>query len=184
MSNPENNDALNESAPVAPEVRNASRRRVLRGAAAATPVVLTLVSRPVLGWQCKNASAAASAGSTLPDVATYCTGRTPEFWSQPQNFVKWPAPYVPGAPAAASAAAVTAAKSTQSTQEATPFHCATTGFNGAQFRGKTMLEVMQTRGIGTNQLEVGAYLGAALLNARLGLTPVLSEFEARRIWNE
>ena len=62
------------------------------------------------------------------------------------------------------------------------YHCPTTGLNGTTYTGKTMLDVLKLAdGIGIQSL--GRYIGAALLNARSGKTPVLSEMTVRNMWN-
>jgi hypothetical protein len=66
--------------------------------------------------------------------------------------------------------------------KATPFHSSITLFNGTQFGTKTMLQVMNLAGGGYERL--GCYISAALLNAKAGLTPVLSEADVQNIWNE
>jgi hypothetical protein len=55
-------------------------------------------------------------------------------------------------------------------------------FNGTQYVGKTMLAVLQLMGGGVDAL--ARHITAALLNAKAGLTPVLTESDVRGIWNE
>ena len=167
-----------------PGVNGTARRRLLTGGLAAAPVALTLVSRPVLGFTCANASALASAGSQRNAQATFCSGRTPEFWVKQQ--ANWPAPFVGSASdGPKSNSATTGINASQkSNREATPFHCPITGFNGTQFSGKSMLKVLENRsGVGAHG-ELAAYLAAAMLNACAGLTPVLDGNGVRRIWNQ
>lgn len=76
----------------------------------------------------------------------------------------------------------TTATSGTSSQESTPFHCPTTGLGGRVFANHSMLEVIDlTRG-GLDSL--GRYVVAALLNARSGRTPMLSETTVRAMWND
>jgi hypothetical protein len=66
---------------------------------------------------------------------------------------------------------------------ATPYHCSTTGLGGRVFAGKSMVEVidlMQSGGLNS----LGRYIVAALLNARSGRTPMLSETNVRAMWND
>ena len=68
------------------------------------------------------------------------------------------------------------------TNTATMYHCPTTGLGGHVFSQKTMLEVIDvtTGGLGS----LGRYTVAALLNARSGRTPMLSETTVRVMWND
>ena len=68
------------------------------------------------------------------------------------------------------------------TNTATMYHCPTTGLGGHVFSQKTMLEVIDvtTGGLGS----LGRYTVAALLNARSGRTPMLSETTVRAMWND
>jgi len=69
------------------------RRRLIRQSALATPVVLTVVSRPSLaGTQC-TLSGMASGNLSGPQVT--CVGCTPGYWKQEQHFSNWMTPYVP-----------------------------------------------------------------------------------------
>ena len=63
----------------------------------------------------------------------------------------------------------------------TRYHCATTGFGGNVFGTRTMLEVLDIAQGGLS--EIGPYMVAALLNARSGRTPVLTEAGVRAMWN-
>ena len=60
----------------------------------------------------------------------------------------------------------------------TPYHCATTGLSGRTYTDHTMLDVLD---IGDG---IGNYFVAALLNARSGRTPVLTEEGVRKMWND
>ena len=69
-------------------------------------------------------------------------------------------------------------------QEPTLFHCPTTGFGGRVFGGRSMMNVLNMTGAGTNLFTLGRYMVAALLNARSGRTPVLDENGVRNMWND
>jgi hypothetical protein len=144
-----------------------TRRRLLKAGLAAAPVVAaTLASRPVLGAPKGTASAGPSAGASVAPAKHASSGRSPEQWGETQT---WPAPYC----AADSSGAATV----------TLYHGSDTGLAGAAFAGSTMLAVMQLPdddGVQT----LGRYIGAALLNAREGLTPALGESAVRRMWNQ
>jgi len=86
-------DAENPSSPKsdAPGVTN-SRRRILRVGAGSAPIILTLLSRPVLGVNCSTASAV---GSTLhsshsPQISS-CSGLSVSTWTAAST--QWPNPY-------------------------------------------------------------------------------------------
>jgi hypothetical protein len=69
------------------------RRRLLHGGLAAGPVLMTLVSRPVLGQvQCQTASAFVSGNASVAGVAVLCEGQSPDYWANNPN---WPPPYTP-----------------------------------------------------------------------------------------
>src|SRR6266446_8785038 len=71
----------------------ASRRRLLQGGLAAAPVLMTLVSRPVLARQCTSPSGFVSGNASTPGRGVDCTGHTPEYWANPIHFSGWPSPY-------------------------------------------------------------------------------------------
>jgi len=73
-----------------------SRRRMLHGGLAAGPVLMTLVSRPVLGAvQCVTPSAFCSGNASVLGADQLCEGRTPDYWLDNPN---WPAPYTQDTP--------------------------------------------------------------------------------------
>src|SRR5579864_3569388 len=67
------------------------RRRVLRRALAAGPVVMTLASKPVLGQVLCTTASATSAGSQAAKVAATCSGLSPSAWKA--LAMQWPLPY-------------------------------------------------------------------------------------------
>jgi len=140
-----------------------SRRRILRVGVSSAPVLMTLLSRPVLGVECMTGSAVGSTmGSSHSPQISSCTGLPVSTWTAPST--AWPSPY------------------TKNGANATPYHCTTTGFNGTIFSGKVMLDVMKLADDGGKN-SVGRYCAAALLNARTNRTPVLSETTVRNMWN-
>ena len=154
----------------------AGRRRLLQGGLAAGPVILTLFSRPALGWgtpgTCTTPSGFLSGNLSQHGNPTSCSGRTPGYCKQLQHFAAWPAPYFPTTVSGSGG------------HQATKFHSATTGFNGTQFGTQTMLQVLETGGNAGGYTALGRHITAALLNAAAGLTPVLSVTDVRNIWNE
>jgi hypothetical protein len=73
----------------------ASRRRLLQGALAGAPVLMTLVSRPVLAATCTTPSGFVSANASHPGAAS-CSGNGPTTWYTNRNVNNfWPSPYKP-----------------------------------------------------------------------------------------
>jgi hypothetical protein len=127
---------------------------------AAAPVLMTLASRTALGEsRCATPSAFTSINSSRASrrIST-CAGRWPEFWQR--NPDEWPAGFSPS----------------------TRYHSPTTGLGGTFFANRTLMEVLQSSGGG--QVALARHIIAGLMNARAGLTPLLSEFAVRNMWNE
>src|SRR2546429_8495148 len=67
-------------APTSSTERVVDRRRFLHGGLATGPVLMTLVSRPVLGAvQCVTPSAFVSANASVAGVGVVCEGHTPDY---------------------------------------------------------------------------------------------------------
>lgn len=138
-------------------------------------------------------------------TAQVCSGLTPEQWKAIPN--QWPSPYVgvTGADATVVKSDIVEVKAGQrrpssgSTDGSTTFqdptvnlpsqgptlyHCPTTGFGGRVFGHRTLMNVIDMTGGGTNLYTLGRYMVAALLNARSGRTPVLDESGVRNMWND
>lgn len=83
-------------APASSRERVAGRRRFLQGGVATAPVLMTLVSRPVLGAvQCVTPSAFVSANASVAGVGVVCEGHTPDYWADASS---WPPPFRPDTP--------------------------------------------------------------------------------------
>jgi hypothetical protein len=196
-----------------PVPQSGSRRKLLRGGLAAAPVLMTVASRPVLGQVACTASAITSINmqSSLNHNCSITSGFSPEKWKT--LAAQWPSPYS-GTSAATSTSGVTQKSTTtnkallqqqlaaaagyttgttttssgstttsSSSVTATPYHCSTTGLGGHVFANKSMIEVidlMQSGGLNS----LGRYIVAALLNARSGRTPMLTETNVRAMWND
>ncbi len=144
------------------------RRRLLQSGLAAAPVLLTLVSRPVLGLQCMTMSGMMSGNTSSPGKhLIVCVGNTPVFWQQQEHFSVWPSPYIP--------------KTVEGVgdRKATKFHPC---FAGSQFTGKTLLDVLDPST--TDRAGLAQHIVAALLNAQAGKTPVLTVANVKTIWSE
>lgn len=156
-----------------------ARRRLVQGGAGAAPLLMTLVSRPVLGQVCQTASASASfPTSHAHGQQPVCSGASPTFWSQ--NLDKWPAGYYPtstGDTGTAGTLTLTAATGSTITQQATLF---SPPFSPSPYAPETtLLAVLQNPGD-----PVAQHLAAALLNVASGLVPVLSQAMLQTIWLE
>ena len=142
----------------------ASRRRLLRGALATAPVLMTLVSRPVLAQRiCTTPSGFVSINASHPGAAQ-CSGNGPQYWATHTGPGQWPTGYKPDEP------------------HATRFNDAFGNVN--YFTGNpTLLSVLGFTGSDKN--DVARYCSAALLNAAQGLTSqVLSPSAVIGIWKE
>ena len=142
---------------------------------------MTVSSRPVLGQTvCAAASATVSVGpqSGARAAAALCSGLTPQQWKSAATH--WPTPYC-GAPMGSTSYSAT---TTTAYPVATRYHCPTTGLGGSLFGDRTMLEVIDMGEGGLNTRGLGRYIVAALLNARAGRTPVLTETNVRNMWND
>jgi hypothetical protein len=154
--------------------RSDRRRKLLLGSVGGSSVLMSILSRPVLGQTtCVAAyvatSVAANASRTTK-FATVCNGMTPAQWKM--YATEWPSPYCG-----------TALYGSLAPQQATLFHCPTTGLNGRVFGVRTMLEVIDINEGGVGITALVRYIVAALLNARAGRTPVLGESQVRAMWN-
>ncbi|OIR07163.1 hypothetical protein GALL_107520 [mine drainage metagenome] len=154
------------------------RRRLLKAGAAAAPAVITLFSRPALGWtstnQCKTPSGFLSGNLSQHGKDQYCSGVTPGYWKQDQHFCDWPAPYYP----------TTVTGIGIGGHHATKFHPLFAGsFFVVNGHSETLLEVLQnSAGGGTYAL--GCHIAATLLNSAKGWTSVLSVTQVINIWAE
>jgi len=167
MSDPTQFPSGPEAQPDDQHAHRADRRRLLQGGLAASPVLLTLVSRPVLG-QCVSDSGMMSSGTSHPQKhIVVCNGNTPAFWRQEQHFTSWPSPYIPKTVPGIG------------DRQATKFHPC---FAGSQFAGKSLLEVLDPSTI--DRAGLARYIVAALLNAQAGKTPVLTVGKVKTIWSE
>ncbi len=136
------------------------RRNLLRGAIGAAPVMLTLVSRPVIGASCTSASAFGSINASRPGPVPSCSGRSPGYW---KNNASWPAGYI--------------AAGSKATQFDDIFGTA------GGYPGKSLLDVLGQGGGGKTAL-ARQIVGALLNAAAQGLIPptVFSVGTVKTIW--
>lgn len=139
----------------------AGRRRLLQGGLAAAPVLMTLVSRPVLGLtvgQCQTPSAFCSANASTGGRGVVCVGYTHGYWKNQTS--GWPSPYLPS----------------------TPFD-SVFAHNWTCYPNKSLMDVLKLTG-GAPYNDLARDIVAALLNAAAGHTPVLSANAVKEIWSE
>ncbi|MFT4173716.1 MAG: hypothetical protein QM639_14225 [Rhodocyclaceae bacterium] len=146
----------------APAVQEA-RRRLLRGGLIGAPVVLTLVSRPVLAQEtCASPSRAMSGNLSRPVTGLPpCAGRTISYYTPPERCPIKTKDY--------------------------PFSrlFSQGSYSGCNFGTKTVYQVLNLRSPTVDQ-RLGQCFTAALFNIRAGLVSpkVLTETTLRNIWNE
>ena len=164
----------NSEPPAAGERPVIGRRRLLQGGLGAAPVLMTLVSRPVLGQGiCQTPSGFVSANASNVGTTATCSGHTPAYWANPSNFGQWPAGFVP----------VHVPSGPQETKFGPPNGMFNNAPNSAPFNGQpSLLDALSFSGTSTN--DVARYVSAALLNAAKGLTPVLTVQQVKGIWAE
>jgi hypothetical protein len=159
------NEAPNDSA-VKP--LNPTRRRWLQAGLSASPVLMTVISRPVLAAQCVAPSAFVSLGASGPGTVAQCTGNGPTYWSDSRHYADWPSGYVP--------------QDVAPDATATQWCQAVTCVAGDPFQSSSLLQVLMQTGN-----EVARYVGAAVLNnaapQRVPET-VLGMQTIRHIWSE
>jgi hypothetical protein len=172
-----------------------SRRRFGKSGLAASGVILTLASRPVLGcWDCLSPSGFQSGNVSYHGQPPQCEGRTPGYWQAPGK--QWPSPYTAGT--------CTNKKQPSSNdpvdwKNGTPFsgtfNCGTNGamyqscclpVKNAPCKQTSPLSLMQVLLLGgkDDRYQLGAHIVAALLNARMGWTDVLTVQAVKDMFNE
>ncbi|MDP2785870.1 MAG: hypothetical protein Q8O38_14960, partial [Sulfurimicrobium sp.] len=166
-----------------------SRRRFTKSGLAISGVILTLASRPVLGdFVCKSPSGFLSGNVSAHGTPLLCSGLTPGYWgnwggSGPQPNM-WPSPYLPGewkkCDRQTGASCTHVSEWSGGTLFSSVFNC---NGNGTIYSSYTMMQVIWLGGGGdTDQL--GAHIVSALLNAKSGFTPVLTEAQVVNMFNE
>ena len=152
-----------------PAALSVDRRRLLRGGIASTPVLLSVVSRPVSAGACVTASAFTSLNLSRDNRIYSCTGRLPTYWSSDVNFYNWPSPFVPTSTAIAPTA-TSPGYTPPAGAVATPFNNDQAFYQALSYGGMSLLQVLST-GAETGKDGVARYAVAALLNAVKVYTP-------------
>ena len=171
-----------------------SRRRFGKSGLAASGVILTLASRPVLGcWDCLSPSGFQSGNASPHGQPPQCEGRTPGYW---QGKKDWPSPYAKGT--------CTNKKHPSSnnpvdwkdgTSFSGTFNCSGYGtayqscclpIKNAPCKPTDPLSLMQVLLLSgkDDHYQLGAHIVAALLNAKMGWTPVLTVPAVKNMFNE
>ena len=181
MAEPDTAQEAKEVRSSEPSSTDAGRRRLLRGGLGAAPLLLTLASRPVLGgqWQvvggggngqCFTPSGFVSMPTSQHGSPTYCSGRTPGYWKQPQHFSSWVPPYYP--------TTVSGPGGHEATKYTDVFYAVASPYPAAT----TFLEVLGK--LGGPPDDVARHIVAAVLNVAAGWTPVLTVPVLQGIWSE
>ena len=162
-----------------------SRRRFTRSGLAISGVILTLASRPVLGeFVCKSPSGFLSGNVSVHGAPQTCSGLTPGYWgnwggSGPQPN-KWPLPYYSPGVCSTGTSCSQASDWSGGNLFSSVFNC---NGNGSKYNNYTMMQVIWLGG-GGDPDQLGAHIVSALLNARSGFTPVLTETQVINMFNE
>jgi hypothetical protein len=179
------NEQLKSDAVRAAEVPpDKKRRRLVGGGLGAAPLLMTLVSRPVLGQEtCLSTSAHLSGPTSHPHEQQVCSGGSPSYWSRPQNFDEWPSPYqatTHGASAGTHGASAGLGSSSSLLSTTATLFSAT--FSPSPYPPETTLLTVLQMGGPSN--DVARHLVAAQLNVAKGWTPVLDAGQIQAIWLE
>ncbi len=140
------------------------RRRILKGAAVATPLMMTVASRPVLGAQCTPSAWVSGNLSDHDHDRLSCGGRSPGYWKA--NPHRWAGTgFNPGTCEETSRFGTCY----EYNSDGTPFHRFNRldrrgVFPGHYYRNKTLMQVLWLRGH-QDPYQLGAHIVAALLNA-------------------
>jgi len=170
-----------------------SRRSFTKTGLVASGVLLTLASRPVLGggssgggggWECKSPSGFLSGNLSVHGTPQKCMGRTPGYWGTHYN---WPSNYKTGTCTNTRKKQDYKSWSNTGSTSGTMYKDSTLGFQcsgyGLKLKPYSMMQVILLGGSG-DPYQLGAHCVAALLNAKMGWTPVLTEAQVRNMFNE
>jgi hypothetical protein len=157
---------------------NTTRRDLAKSGLMLSGVMLTLASRSAVGgnFVCKSPSGFLSGNLSAHGTPITCSGRSSGYWGT--HPTQWPAPYQAGT--CSNSTCTQAADWSHGTTFRSVFNCNGQGTIYAQY---SMMQVVWLGGnLDPNQL--GAHVVAAVLNARMGSTPILTEAQVANIFNE
>lgn len=175
-------DIENSDAPLHPveQVKsvNESRRHFTKSSLLVPGVLLTLTSRSVMGgdFMCKTPSGFLSGNVSTHGTPTTCSGLSPGYWGN--HPAQWPVPYLPGK--CKEDHCTKASDWSGGTRFCNVFNCSGRGAIYAQY---SMMQVIWLPG-NLDPYQLGAHVVAAVLNSRMGLTPILTEAQVTNIFNE
>jgi hypothetical protein len=152
-----------------------SRRHFTKSGLVVSGVLLTLASRPSLGAVCTSPSGFQSGNLSAPGTSQTCSGRSPGYFGT--HSAQWPSPYEAGSYTDSD---TRSSSGTMFKDSALGFHCS--GY-GSNYKNYSMMQIIGLGG-GGDPHQLGAHIIAALLNARMGWTPVLTEAQVRNMFNE
>lgn len=164
-----------------------SRRHFTKSGLAVSGVLLTLASRSALGGGlvCKSPSGFLSGNVSQHGTPVTCTGGSPGYWGSHTD--KWPSPYLTGSCSDPQRKQDYNNWSNSGASSGTMFKDLALGFDcygyGSRYKDYSMLQVILLGGSGDPD-QLGAHIVAALLNAQMGWTPVLTESQVRGMFNE
>ena len=166
---------------------NGSRRRFTQSGLAVSGVLFTLTSRSALGgtFVCKSPSGFQSGNISQHGIPLTCSGRTPGYWgTNTGDLHPWPSPYVTGKCLDPTQPLQYQSWSNTGTDSGTMFKnvFSCTGY-GAGLAPHSLMQVILQNGKG-DPYQLGAHIVSALLNAKMGWTPVLTEMQVINIFNE
>jgi len=134
-----------------------SRRKILKGATV-TPLLMTVVSRPVLGAQCSPSAWVSGNLSDHGHERDTCGGRSPGYWQTNRHYRWSPTGYNPGTKEDQDHAGH---GQCPYKSDGTKFHEI---FAGHRYSDKSLMQVLWLEGH-DDKYQLGAHIVAALLNA-------------------
>lgn len=157
---------------------NEARRQFTRTGLVASGILLTLTSRAAVGgnFVCKSPSGFLSGNLSQHGKPITCSGVSPGYWGT--HPTQWPLPYQAGT--CKTKTCTHSADWSGGTLFRNIFTCAG---QGRIYTNYSMMQVIWLSGTG-DPSQLGAHCVAAILNARMATTPVLTETKVVNIFNE
>ncbi|WP_420474463.1 hypothetical protein [Noviherbaspirillum sp. ST9] len=152
----DNIDEKNVSGASQQGLENPGRRRFGRSGIAATGIIATLTSKPVLGTVCKSPSGFLSGNLSNQKPPSACAGRSPGYWKNHD----WPIP----------------------NRTTAKFKSVFTVPAGSPYFTVTMLALLDPQDF--DKYNFGMHLVAAYLNFRAGWSPFLDTARLQAMWTE
>ncbi len=175
--NPDNPDLPRDAARQPPPV-NDSRRQFTKSGLVVSGVLFTLTSRSAVSgnFVCKSPSGFLSGNLSKHGTPATCSGLSPGYWgTHPEQ---WPMPYQPGS--CKNKTCTTASDWCNGTPFRSVFNC---NGQGTIYLPYSMMQTIWLRG-NADPAQLAAHCVAAILNAKMRTTPVLTEIKVVSIFNE